>query len=186
MARDAHWSRSQRRATGRPRVWTACFHRAGRVAAPKLADVGPIAVGALPRGVAVNATTNTVYVTNSTDGTVSVIDGASNRVTATLKVGTNPFAIAVDETTDTIYVANFNTNDLSIIDGATNTVISMSIGVHPEGIGVDEATHTVYLACQTNPSGAMTPSVWVINGQSRRSRPRFQWATTPTASAWTR
>jgi YVTN family beta-propeller protein len=36
------------------------------------------------------------YVTNIGDGTVSVIDGATNTVTATIIVGTNPSAIAVN------------------------------------------------------------------------------------------
>ena len=38
-------------------------------------------VGAIPVGVAVNPNTNTIYVTNRADDTVSVIDGKTNTVT---------------------------------------------------------------------------------------------------------
>jgi YVTN family beta-propeller protein len=41
-------------------------------------------VGKAPYGVGVDPSTNTVYVTNEASGTVSVIDGATNTVTATI------------------------------------------------------------------------------------------------------
>ena len=44
----------------------------------------------LPVGVAVDPATNTVYVANQDSGNVSVIDGATNTVTATISVGSNP------------------------------------------------------------------------------------------------
>ena len=50
--------------------------------------------------------TGTVYVANAYDGTVSVIDAATNTVTATIPVGSNPGEVAVDPATGTVYVAN--------------------------------------------------------------------------------
>src|ERR1700726_663108 len=46
-----------------------------------------IEVGTTPGGVAVDPATHTVYVTNINDDTVSVIDEATNTVTATIAVG---------------------------------------------------------------------------------------------------
>jgi len=43
-----------------------------------------ISVGSGPTGVAVNSSTNTIYVTNTNASTVSVINGSSNTVTATI------------------------------------------------------------------------------------------------------
>jgi DNA-binding beta-propeller fold protein YncE len=43
-----------------------------------------IGVGSDPDGVAVDSAAGTVYVTNADDGTVSVIDAATNAVTATI------------------------------------------------------------------------------------------------------
>jgi YVTN family beta-propeller protein len=56
----------------------------------------PITVGSHPYGVAVDATTGTVYAANYGSGTVSVINGATNTVTATVTVGSDPYAVAVD------------------------------------------------------------------------------------------
>ncbi len=58
---------------------------------------------------AVDPVTHTAYVTNErVDNTVSVIDEATNTVTATIAVGSDPYGVAVDPTTHTVYTANYN------------------------------------------------------------------------------
>ena len=52
--------------------------------------VTTIPVGLGPIRVATNPQTNTIYVTNNSDGTVSVINGKKNRVVATIPVGLSP------------------------------------------------------------------------------------------------
>ena len=69
-----------------------------------------IPVGSYPRSVVVNPVTNRVYVTNNGDTTVSVIDGSTNTVVATVTVGVSPNGIDVDLETNTVYVANYNAN----------------------------------------------------------------------------
>jgi hypothetical protein len=53
---------------------------------------------------------------------VSVIDGATNAVKATVPVGSEPAGVAVDEITDNIYAANFGSNTVSVIIPATANV----------------------------------------------------------------
>ena len=53
-----------------------------------------VALGSRPIGAAVDEATGTVYVTNSVSDTVSVIDEATNTVTATIAVGSNPEGVA--------------------------------------------------------------------------------------------
>ena len=55
---------------------------------------------------AVNPNTNRIYVTNWDSNNVSVIDGASNTVVATVAVGNHPDGVAVNPNTNLIYVAN--------------------------------------------------------------------------------
>jgi YVTN family beta-propeller protein len=55
------------------------------------------------------------YVTNVGSGTVSVIDEATNTVTATIPVGSSPYAVAVDPGTHTAYVTNNSSNTVSVI-----------------------------------------------------------------------
>ena len=50
-----------------------------------------VAVGAAPASA---STACTVYVANTYDGSVSVIDGVTNSVTATIPVGAGPFGVA--------------------------------------------------------------------------------------------
>ena len=61
---------------------------------------------------------------------VSVIDGATNTVTAAIGVGTHPEGMAVDPVTDTVYVANGGDGTVSVIDEVTGTVTA-TIGVGP-------------------------------------------------------
>ncbi|WP_431195962.1 YncE family protein [Mycobacterium camsae] len=91
---------------------------------------GTAAVGSGPSGVAVNPGGN-VYVTNFASTTVSVIDPATNTVTA-IDVGSSPFGVAVNPGGN-IYVTNAGADTVSAIDPATNTVTTTDVGSFPRG-----------------------------------------------------
>ena len=56
---------------------------------------GTIDVGTAPAAAATNPLTNTIYVLNSTDGTVSVINGATGQVIGpAITVGSDPVAVS--------------------------------------------------------------------------------------------
>ena len=63
-----------------------------------------VGTGSQPFAVAVNPITNKIYVANRGQGTVTIIDGATN-TTETETVGTTPVAIAVNPVTNKAYVA---------------------------------------------------------------------------------
>jgi YVTN family beta-propeller protein len=93
-------------------------------------SVGPtvttIKVGASPQAIAVNTSTNKIYVTGSPNGpsqpgTVWVINGANNTVKTTLTTGNNPLALAVDEPDSMVYVGNGD-QTYTIINGSTDFV----------------------------------------------------------------
>jgi YVTN family beta-propeller protein len=73
-----------------------------------------VPVGQQPVAVAVNATTNKIYVANNRDNTVTVINGATN-ATTTVPVGQQPVAVAVNEATNNIYVANSENDTVTVI-----------------------------------------------------------------------
>ena len=68
-----------------------------------------------PDAVGVAPSTHTVYVTNASDGTVSVIDGTTNAVTATLTGFSGPDGVGVDPSMDAAYVSNFDSHTVSVI-----------------------------------------------------------------------
>ena len=61
--------------------------------------------------VAVNRSTDRIYVANYDDNTVSVIDGKRNHVIHTINVGDSPSGVDVNRSTDKVYVANSGTHD---------------------------------------------------------------------------
>ena len=72
--------------------------------------------------VAVNETTNKAYVVNHNSNSVTVIDGKTGTVIATIQTGTGPESIAVNPLTNRVYVANSGENSITVIDGANGTV----------------------------------------------------------------
>ena len=89
----------------------------------------------------------TVYVTDEFQSEVSVINVATDTVTATISVG-RPIGVAVDPAAGTVYVAGLDSRCqgecVSVIDAATNTVIDTIPGGLP-GVAVDPSTHTAYV-----------------------------------------
>jgi YVTN family beta-propeller protein len=128
-----------------------------------------IRVGNYAQDIRVNQRTNTIYVVNANDNTVSVIDGATcnssntsgcSQRPPTVAVGSAPYPVAVDEATDTIYVGNRGDSTVSLINGATcNRTITtgcaqapptVAVGGLPFGAAVDQRTGTVYLTSIVN------------------------------------
>lgn len=99
-------------------------------------------VGRSPAGIAVDPSTDTVYVSNSADGTVSVINGQTNTVSVTIDVGGFPTTPGVDPGT-----------------GAVSPIVVK--GLH----NGDSYTFTVTNATGTGPSST-------AGGPQRRARVR--------------
>ncbi len=84
-----------------------------------------------------------VYVANSNDGTVSVINAITNKVIPTdiVTVGNFPAGLAVTPDDAYVYVANSGDNTVSVISTATNTVVAtvatqnapFQIAITPDG-----------------------------------------------------
>ena len=134
-------------------------------------DWPTVAVGPSPQALAVDEVTNTIYVTNTNDSTVSVINGSTcngsnhsgcGQTPPTVSVGAGPRAIGVNQRTDTIYVGNGFDGTVSVVDGRRcngndstgcgQTPLAVATG-NPSDTGVamgrsmavDQVTDTVYL-----------------------------------------
>jgi len=123
--------------------------------------IATIPVGHYPTYIATDRKTNRTYVSNQSDDTVSVIDGATNSVLTTVRVGHYPNGIAVNSKTNTIYVANLASGSLSIIDGTTLTARTVRLGSYPAKVAVNASTNRAYVTLEDQ-NGALD----VIDGSS--------------------
>jgi YVTN family beta-propeller protein len=141
-------------------------------------SVTALTAGADPIGSAVDESTRTLYVANSS-GTLAVVNdrrcdttditGCHNKP-VTVPIGSKPQFVAVDEKTDTIYVANMGSNTVSVIDGVTcnasssagcrHPIATVAAGPGPFAIAVDDQTNTIYVA------DLFARTVSVIDGRS--------------------
>ncbi|MDH4135879.1 MAG: SMP-30/gluconolactonase/LRE family protein, partial [Anaerolineae bacterium] len=99
------------------------------------------------RGVAVNPTTNRVYVTDTGADSLVVIDGTSNELLVNLPVGPYPDAVAVDPEANRIYVANAGDGSLWILDGTSHEFIgNVKVVEGPLlGMAVNQDTGHIYI-----------------------------------------
>ncbi len=89
-----------------------------------------------------------IFVANSVDNTVSVIDPATDTVVATIPVGSSPAGVVVNPATARAYVANRLGNTVSVIDITNNTLVN-TINVlitSPTGLGIDASIDKVFVS----------------------------------------
>ncbi|MGE0825452.1 MAG: beta-propeller fold lactonase family protein [Candidatus Binatia bacterium] len=87
-----------------------------------------------------------VYVTNVGSNSISVIDGRTNEVRATVKVGRAPRGVAVSPNGDVVYVANFDDDSVSVISAETDSVVkTILVGKGPVGLAVSRDGERVYV-----------------------------------------
>lgn len=146
-----------------------------------------ITVGNMPSSVAVDEKTDTVYVSNAGDNTMSVFNGAicnadnisgCGQTPATVPVGMVPVAIFADAIDHTVYIPNAGENDVSMLDSATCNATDLggcpttpppavTVRGLPTAGDVVRATHTAYVTiCANNPfigCGAGTDGVSVFD-----------------------
>ena len=105
-----------------------------------------------------NSFAQNAYITNYYDDNVSVINLATNTVTATVAVGSHPFGVSVSPDGSKVYVSNQLSGNVSVINTTTNTVTAtVAVGTNPRGVSVSPDGSKVYVA------NYITNNVSVIN-----------------------
>jgi len=109
-----------------------------------------VKVGANHIALAIDRKTNKIYVANTGSGSISVIDGTSDDVVATIPGEAHPYAIAVNDITATVYVTNTYSNAVTVIDVHTDTAHPLNVG-GADGIAIDSRTNTIFLTTYEDP-----------------------------------
>ncbi len=87
------------------------------------------------------------YITNAGSNIVSVIDTATNNVTASVNVGSDSYGVVGNPEGTKVYVTSIYSNTVYVIETATNTVTaSVNVGGVPYGIAINPAGAKVYVA----------------------------------------
>ena len=135
-------------------------------------QVGSVAVGLAPEGVAVHPDGMLVYVANSGDRTVSVVETVFNRVVGVIALNEFggapqdpqliPRGVAVSPDGNRLYVTDGGGNRLFVIDTTANHAIVgiVPVGQRPFGVAVSPDSRRVYVANQID------NTVSIIDGRS--------------------
>lgn len=138
-----------------------------------------LTVGRDPAGIAIDASTNTLYVSSQQSDEISVINTATcdaavtsgcDQVAHEARGGSGPRGIAVDTATDTVYVADSTASSLAVIDGATCDSTSHArcgaapwlarVAASPRNVVVDPATNSIYV------TAADADAVTMVDGRT--------------------
>ena len=88
-----------------------------------------------------------IYVTNQSSDSVSVIDTATNTVTATITGFDRPVGVTVSPDGSLVYVTNYDADSLAVIQSATNTVTTtIPVGSNPIGAALNPLGTLIYVA----------------------------------------
>jgi YVTN family beta-propeller protein len=116
-----------------------------------------IAVGKDPNSVAIHPSNGKAYVANSFDGTISVLNLATNAVENTVAVfGAEPMGLALSPNGTRLYVANSSSNTLTVLNTATTAIVATvdlsAFGTSPWAVAVtndgdgDDVDETIFVA----------------------------------------
>jgi len=107
-----------------------------------------IPVGHDPLGVLWNPTSNKVYAANYWDGTVSVIDGATNQVLATVAVGEYPWTLCWNSANNKVYATCRDPDWVYVIDGVGDSVTKrIRTRANPTHMAYNAAMNKLYVQC---------------------------------------
>src|ERR671910_903169 len=105
-----------------------------------------IDVNTFPIGIAVNPSTNKLYVVNEYSNTVSVIDTNTDTVKSTISLGNFPYGIDINPLNNRIYITNRGSNTVSVLDGSVDTKLhDIAVGKSPVGIAVNPSANWIYV-----------------------------------------
>jgi YVTN family beta-propeller protein len=114
-------------------------------------------LGGYPSGAAVSPDGGRLYVTNSytggNDGTVSIIDTASNAIVRTVTVGPSPASVVFNPAGTRAYVTNRGAASMSVVDTVSSSVVAtVPLGSAPLAVAVGPGGDRVYVTNSSSSS----------------------------------
>jgi YVTN family beta-propeller protein len=106
-----------------------------------------VPVGTDPFGVAYDAATGDIFVTNTGSNNVSVLFGNDSAPIASIDVGAGPMGVAYDPVNGYVYVADNGSSNVTVINATSLTVTAtVLVGANPLGVAADPNSGAVFVA----------------------------------------
>jgi YVTN family beta-propeller protein len=106
----------------------------------------PITVGDVPIGVGASADGSRVVVSNSASGSVSIIDGVTGAVVATVPVGGSPAGVGVTRDGAKAYVADQGTGGVTVVDVVGGVVLdTLPVQGFASAVAMSPSGHRAYV-----------------------------------------
>lgn len=124
-------------------------------------------IGGRPSQIVIDERTNRVYITNTVQSSVTVVNGRTQSILATIKVGRNPVILpALNPATQRLYVANNLSRFLSVVDCRTNKLLrNIPLGRLQSEVTLNPRTKRVYVSsAQVEGAGKL----FVLSGTTHR------------------
>lgn len=107
-----------------------------------------------PDYVAIDSHRNLVYVADGGVSNISIINGTTQTVVATLPVGSYPLAVLVDNIDNRVYVANCGSDNLTVFNETNDHLLnSLGVGTCPDALAIGTGGLDLYVANQFGPGG---------------------------------
>jgi YVTN family beta-propeller protein len=120
-------------------------------------------LGSVAEAVAVNEATNRIYVTDAQMNLISVVDGATNEVLASICTERESRAIAVNPVTNHVYATLGGS--VIVIDGVTNAITDkIDVGGVAPGLATDSLNDRLYVGSFTEYTYADGKVSVIVNG----------------------
>jgi len=113
-----------------------------------------------PSAILINSKRNRVYVANNSNGTVTVINGKTDKYFKVIKVGENPRGMVLNPKEEKLYVALGDEDTVAVISEKDFSVKKIPVGIKPRTLRYSSELNRVYV---TNYS---SDSISVIDGKT--------------------
>jgi len=122
---------------------------------PPLRAYARASAGGYPGTLAVDAGTGRVFVVDTDQNMLRIVDEQTGAILHTVPVGRSPVAVGADQQTGTVFVANRGSDTVAMIDGRTGRFLHIiAVPVGPTALAVDEQAQRVLVTSD----GVVTPA----------------------------
>lgn len=104
-------------------------------------------VGPTPHFAGIDMRLHKLFVSNLSNGTVTVVNTTTGKPITTIKIGGTLHTVMIDQKTSTVYVTDIQQGYVDVINAKTDTLEhQIVVGGHPHGLAVSQRLHEAFVS----------------------------------------